>query len=762
MKVGSGPATAAAAVLLAAAVTSSASAAPTDSPSGPLVVETLSSRPDQVTGEDTFVRVRRAGGRPVGAVRLTLNGHDVTDSLRPSDGGLVGLVTGLRTHANTLVAKDRHRQTRLRIEDHPVTGPVTSGAHEYPFLCRTERNGLGQPLVDNQNRQGMRVFATDAGGRKTPKIIGWSRDCSAKTTVDYLYRSEQGKFLPLPPGDSRPSDMAQTKLADGRFVDFVVRRERGTINRFIYSIAMLAPRGRDNDDSYWNKKLVYSFGGGVGIGHDQGFLGMEHLPDKALGLGYAAIYSTGTSTQTHYNLLLGAETALMVKEHFIERHGPPLQTVGMGGSGGAVQQYVYGQNDGDRVIDAAIAYSSFPDMVTQTIHVGDCELLERYLDSGSGAWLRKWKDRSRLEGFAASDTEANTSTGKPGSSTCVNAWRGAIPLTMNPRWAPDTERGFGEGDPEWRITDPPGARSAVHWTYWDDLAGIFGLDSTGYARSTWGNQGVQYGLLALRDRQITPAQFLDLNAKVGTWKPASHMVQEGCPFVPAACADAGEKDPWSARNMNLSPDGGRTPAPRRDADPAAVRAAFGSGLVFRGAIDIPVIDWRNYLDARLDQHDALQSFVARERMLDHDGDASNQVIWFSEGPDLTEAALHATDVWLAARRAHPGSSAAQTRPAFVTDRCEALQPTKSQAGPRVWDGVLDSRAPGACTRMFPPHSTSRIAAGGPLRGDVFTCRLEPVSRAISHGVYGSWRPSAAERGRLKRIFPKGVCDYGNM
>ncbi len=34
----------------------------------------------------------------------------------------------------------------------------------------------------------------------------------------------------------------------------------------------------------------------------------------------------------------------MVKEHFVEDHGVPLYTVGVGGSGGAIQQYVYAQN----------------------------------------------------------------------------------------------------------------------------------------------------------------------------------------------------------------------------------------------------------------------------------------------------------------------------------------------------------------------------------------------------------------------------------
>ncbi|WP_281286944.1 hypothetical protein [Nonomuraea turkmeniaca] len=34
-----------------------------------------------------------------------------------------------------------------------------------------------------------------------------------------------------------------------------------------------------------------------------------------------------------------------------------------------------------------------------------------------------------------------------------------------------------------------------------------------------------------------------------------------------------------------------------------------------------------------------------------------------------------------------------------------------------------------------------------------------AERAIGKGLYGSWRPSADERARLKQIFPTGVCDY---
>ena len=77
----------------------------------------------------------------------------------------------------------------------------------------------------------------------------------------------------------------------------------------------------------------------------------------------------------------------------------------------------------------------------------------------------------------------------------------------------------------------------------------------------------------------------------------------------------------------------------------------------------------------------------------------------------------------------------------------------------MWAGILDHRAPGPCTTAYPLHSTSRIVAGGPLRGGVYKCALQPVWLAIVRGLYGGWRPSAAERARLEQIFPTGVCDY---
>jgi hypothetical protein len=587
-------------------------------------------------------------------------------------------------------------------------------------------------VVDNQAGEGFRVLNPDG------TTAGFSRDCSARTTVDWLYRSTAGGALrPLPAGPL-PADVATTTTIDGGTVPFIVRRERGTINRFIYSLAMLAdPAAAETDTARWNRRLLYFFDGGVAIGRNQGTPGGSALTPEILGAGYAIAHSSGTRASVHYNMQLGGETALMTKERFVERYGVPRYTVGLGGSGGAIQQYLYGQNH-PGLLDAAIPEFSYPDMVTQTIHVGDCELLERYMDVTDAAnpkW-RVWENREWLEGLNSSATFPNPFTGAPGNTECINGWRGLTPLALNPL--------FGTAGAGTERMDPA-VMAKVHWTHWEDVKNIYGVGADGYARQTWDNVGVQYGLKALTDGNITPAEFLNLNATVGSWKDPGEMVQEGRPFLPV-----GTLDPWSLRNQRVSPDGGVTPAQRREGSIAAMNAAYEKGLYFHGDIDIPVIDWRPYREEILDMHNSHQSFASRQRMRDWDGKASNQVIWFSEiGDDRTLEALQVMDQWMLTGR----------RPDAATDRCFTATGTEIARGSHVWDGILDHRAPGACTAHFPLHSTSRIVAGGPLRGGVYKCALQPVSKAIGRGLYGSWKPSAAERARLEQIFPTGVCDY---
>jgi hypothetical protein len=664
-------------------------------------------------------------------VKVTRNGVDVTASLTadPAAHTLTGVVDGLREGWNVLIAYGPSAFPAVKILRDHGTGPIFSGPRQYPFLCRTESADLGQPVVDNQEGQGFRVL--DAAGA----VAGWSRDCAAAAPVtDRLYRATNGSFKAMPADGTRPTDMTTTTTLDGRTLDYVIKRERGVNNRFIYSIAML------DDETAWNKRVIYRFDGGVAIGRDQGRLPGGALYHEGLSLGYAILYSTGNRTNTHYNLTLGGETALMLKEHFIEEHGVPMYTVGVGGSGGGLQQYVYGQNYGARIIDAAIPQYSYSDMVTQTIHVGDCELLEYYMDVTDRAnpkW-QNWDNRTALIGMNGSATVPNPYLGnRPGSDECVRGWRGLTPLTLNPLWT--------QLDPLWARMDPPGVAATVHWTHAEDLKTIYGVGPDGYARNGYDNVGVQYGLKALTSGQLTPAEFLDLNEKVGTWKPASQMVQEGCPFTPTVCADPAQFDPWSARNMRP----GRTTGDR-----IAIKGAYESGHVFVGKIDIPIIDWRHYLEDQLDMHNTHQSFATRQRMLNYDGNASNQVIWFTDARpavafDQTPQALTVIDEWMRTGR----------KPAAAVDKCFTTAGAEIASGPNVWDGILNNRPAGTCTSTFPIYGTSRTQAGGPIEGSIYVCALQSVSAAIAKGLYGSWTPTAEEKLKLEQIFPTGVCDY---
>jgi hypothetical protein len=762
-------------------------------------IEILSSAPDQVSGGDALVRVDFPGQAIKPNTVLLLNGQDVTAALAPAGDGLVGVVTGFALGDNLLQLKATPTaasiKASLMVRNYPLQGPIFSGPQQQPFVCTTARAGLGQPLVDNQDMIGIPVAQEDANGNypsdsrgyptAAATIVGWSKDCTGKRRFDYRYRTTGGSFQPYDPSQPLPADIAMTTTLDGQTVPYIVRWERGTINRFIYSVAMLVPPGESDplqpDDSLWNGRLVVSLQGGVAIGHTQGTTSTSAmLPDDVLKLGYAVLNSSGLRTNTHYNLQLGGETALMLKEHFIEDHGVPLYTVGVGGSGGAIQQYVYAENH-PGLLDAAIPQYSYSDMVTQTIHVGDCELLEHYFDV-TDRFNPKWQDvlnRRAVEGLNASPmpvmspgeaTQWNglyslytffglnrpmpipaAPTTPPPMTECRRAWFGLTPLVLNYT--------FTDVDDLDKLAQ---GAAGVEWTHWGDLVNIYGTDASGFARVPWDNVGVQYGLQALRDGVITPAEFLDLNAQVGSWKETSDMVPEGFPFASANPADF---DPWSSRNMNLSPDGGITPAPRRSGDLDAIAAAYDTGMRFDGHIDIPVIDWRHYLEHQLDMHHSHQSFATRRRLQLARGNADNQVIWFTDarplGPvfDQTPEAFEVIDEWMLNLLAHPELGVAGNKPPRAVDRCFDTLGNEIAAGDHVWDGILDANPPGACTQHFPIHQSSRIVAGGPIEGGIFKCGLKPVAAAIADGDYGAWVPSAAEQARLEQIFPEGVCDW---
>jgi hypothetical protein len=742
----------------------------------------LSSPAEFVSGGDARIEVRAAPGLH-GKLELYLNGSRVDVALQARDSHhLEGVVEGLQLGQNTLavfVKGQSHRDT-LDLTNYPVTGPMFSGPQQTPFVCTTIQGAVGrQPLVDTPTPPGYRV--TDSGGN----VIGYSRDCSIETFVTYLYRSTaNNNWNPMPADGSRPADMRTLTLPDGRTVDFVVRREIGSINRFLYSIAMLADPNEDPDEldlSRWNGRLLYWFQGGVAIGHSQGTVHGGSLNPDILGLGYAIVHSSGNNTGTHYNLQVAGETAMMTKERFVVRYGVPTYTVGLGGSGGAIQQYILDQNQ-PGILDALLPVQSYPDMVTQTIHVGDCELLEYYMDATDRAnpkW-RTTKNRSWLVGFNAEENPPggpNTRVNDPlfplkmalgyssavGTTECVPAWRGLTPLALNPLF------GQAPNQLNWvPLTDI----ANIRWTHWDDLRNIYGVEPDGEPRVPWDNVGVQYGLKSLKAGKITPAEFLHLNWHVGGWKHPRDMIQETFPFFGTGAAEVqkaltipGYFDPWSSKNMLENPSPSTQPAPRTVGDLVAARNIYEGGMVFMGDLHRPTIDHRQYMERELDMHNVHQSFAIRKRMMDATGGSDSLVIWFTDTvpgtPKASQSmdAIAVMDEWMANIRANPKKSVRENRPARAVDSCFDVQGQLIYAGEDAWDGILDDKPAGPCTEAFPLYTTSRIVAGAPLEGSIWKCALKSVDQAVAGGTYAPWVPTASELATLKQIFPEGVCDY---
>ena len=682
----------------------------------------------------------------------------------------------------------------------------TDGSPQAPFLCTTEFSDLGQPIVDNQDRRGTPVYPLKADGQpdRNQDPLGWSARCQAEEQITYRYRSTDGSFKALPAdATALPADIVhldvgamvgtdRMELDGATQIPYLLRVQRGTLpeTRFLYSMAMLVPfdevsagPGAPLTQNHWNGRLLFSFGGGVGIGHSQGFLhSRDSTVHEAMRLGHAVLYSSGTRTSTHYNLMLGGRTALELKARFTDQHGEPTYTVGIGGSGGGIQQYVYAQNH-PGLLDAAIPQYSYPDMTTQTINIGDCELLEHYmdvLDADNPRW-DNWDNRkilqgqNTIEGFRSS---WQARTGDTGSSECIEGWRGATPLALNPNFGlaegmidaispyegelvtkvvtgqpvyPDDFPDLGrllrshEDDKQW-----------VEWTHWADVAEVYGTDpDTGFGRVPWDNVGVQYGLRAVADGTITPEEFLKLNAQIGSWKESEDAVAESCGMVRAMVGDddtlillagvvglcAGDDlDQYSARQMNFSTDPD-APAPRRSADVAAITAAFRSGLVFDGHMprEIPIIDARHYLEHELDMHNVHQSFVVRERIRRAQGHTDNHLVWFLDArpsddaeatSELHDAGFRLVEEWVSAMLANPSLSASQAKPAGAVDRCWNTDGSEIAQGDDVWSGAdeLVISGAGAWTGSAPTEID-----GVPVGACSAAFPLHSTSRVIAGG-----------------------------
>jgi len=591
---------------------------------GQIEMTTVSTRPSLVAGDRVRVEVRGLSTDDV--LRVARDGQDITAAFAPVPGrpsARQGAIGGLHPGPNTVVATASGgsgvRTTSLVVVDHPIAGPVISGAHQEPFICETAASGMSPP--------------TDADC-SAPTQFHWY----ARSAVDGRFRQLSDPYAPYPTGTA-------TTTAGGHTAPFVVRVESAVINRSITHIAVLDDPHAGGPQSpfaprEWNARLLYVFGESCGTGHHQGVVhetdvlgdpnalnenyalaALADLPGR-LGQGYMVALSSLTTLGVHCNPLLTGETLTMVKQHIIDDYGAITHTIGAGGSGGAIQQYTTA-NSYPGLIDAATPIVSFPDTTTTGMAVMDCYLLDRVFASDTMRWN------------AVKETAV---TGMASPRVCQD-WDSEFFPVLIPSNCPS-------GIPPAQVYDarrnPHGVRCDVQ----DGQRVIWGIDPvTGFANRALDNVGVQYGLLALRQGVISADDFIELNRGAG------------------------------GLDIDANPISTRTAMPGIDA-----QIAFASGAATgRGALDeIPIIDQSAPaidFTPDLDIHDQVRPFQIRARLDATFGSHANQAIW-SGGP-LPQFAIDVAEEWLehldAYSASHPGASRAeavvQSRPADAADQC---------------------------------------------------------------------------------------------
>jgi uncharacterized tannase-like protein DUF6351 len=665
---------------------------------GRLQLDTISARPEFVSGGDVLVRVAVPSAVPMDEAKVTLNGADVTTMLRRDEARhqLVGLVTGLQAGRNALLVAARGTSgARLTVVNHPIAGPVFSGPHEQPFLCETEafklQSGetLGKPL---------------------------DRDCSIERRVDFYYRSTSGGALKPVPGMARlkpdvpaagqlPSDVAQVTTSTGATVPYVVRIETGTINRAVYQIAML------DGPTSWNQRLIYTHGGGcTGGWYRQGANTGGVVDDVMLRQGYAVASSSLNVFGNNCNDLLASETLMMVKERFVEAHGTPRFTIGWGCSGGSYQQLQTADNY-PGLLDGIIPCRTFPDVGFSTIMtITDARLLNRYFRAGPAVAFSDEQKRA-IAGFHQLIT-----------MVAVDDDAGRIQVSeFCPEVLPKEQRYDAAANPR-------GARCAV----FDHAVNAYGRDpKTGFARRPLDNVGVQYGLRALNAGTITKEQFLDLNEHIGGFDNDGNVVRTRSVADPAAVRAA-----YRTGRLTYT----------------------GAGLAGTPIIDYRnYLDDAEKGDIHLRFH----SFSLRDRLTKVNGHADNHVILIEDNryrgnssSPLYQDALKQMDRWLTALTDDASNDPLivkirRAKPADLVDACW----TRDAAPQRIAEKQTRD-ASSRCQQLYPSASFPREVAGGPVANDIAKCQLKPVDGADYSVTFTS-----DETARLRRIFPSGVCDW---
>lgn len=750
---------------------------------GPVTIRTVSNRADLVSDGDALVEITAPPGISRDGMNVALNGADVSAAfVEQGRGRFLGLVTGLAAGANTLTTTAKANGAlgaRLTITNASRGGPVFSGPQLAPYYCATPTAQAAAGSTPATNESGLSGMP-DAGCNIATEYKVYYRTTTAAQSAanpsgcstglpdpSAASNGVTGVITPATPpanpcwktyvAGSSPADMATARTSDGLSVPFVVRVERGTMNRGIYDIVVLFDPAKAwtplSPQTTWNRKIYYSFGSSTGQPRRQSRTTVNWTTLEAqLAAGYLVAQNSMTDSSRNSNRVLMTETTMMMKEHIIDRYGPAIYTLGTGCSGGSINSNM-NLSIMPGVLDGVVTTCTYPDSETTSLEVSDCTLLvEAYqrpemLNAWSGLLQSDINARKAAINGHQDQTGCQAwfnlfgSNGKAGvykQRTVTDHLTGAITQAATPTNNCEL--------PNVAVYDPmdPATANFPRCNAWAWGESIWGRAGGGtQARDTRDNVGVQYGLGALLAGAITAEEFVVLNEIIG------------------------------------GTDRDSTPRAQRSvADQEALAIAYRSGIVASGAnlAKAAILDLRGWDDSLANLppdtiappsafspvfgiHHQWFSFAIRDRIARDAGTSDSQAMWrFARGgmvPSATLAAqaTSAMDAWLTALVTDPSNRPIErkvraARPDSTRDFCY-LSGDASQSF-KVFDPATCDADP-----YLRPAASPRQVAGGPRSEDILKCQRKPLSPAGYPGVLfttGQWT-------RLEAVFASGVCDW---
>lgn len=754
-----------------------------DNAQNPVEIRTLSTRADLVSGGDALVEIVPPAGADATGLNVQVSGRDVTTAFaRRADGRITGLVTGLVNGENLLVAQvSNARAAQLTITNAARGAALVSGARVTPFFCATPTpvvvngntpataaSGLaGTPdancTIAAETKLYYRTTSAPLSATNPTGCTGglpdpvWSIGATATTVPAQPAAPANGCFKPYTAGVT-PADLATATTDNGSTVPFIVRVERGTLNRGIYDIAVLThpaqPWTAVAPQSTWNGKVWYAFGSSTGQPRRQiRPQGSWTSAEAQLQRGY--IYATNSMSDSarNSNRVLMSETTMMMKELIGDTYGPIKFTIGAGCSGGSINSNMNASiNPG--ILDGVVTTCTYPDSETTGLEVGDCVLLvEAYQKPGV---LGLWTGLTQAE----IDAKKSAINGHPDQTAC-HAWNNAFGsnakaglyqqrVVSNNLTGAITQSSNVVNNcelPNSAVYDPANPAATANLprcnaTAWGEP--IFGrVPADTVPVDPRDNVGVQYGLRALLNQSITAEEFVTLNEVIGGLD----------------------------RDSTLR-------AQRTTADVEALNIAYRAGIVASGKqlAKTAIIDLRGWDDSNLPAnvppgatpgsipiHHQWYSWAIRDRITTAVGDAQNQALWrfarsgLQPTPALALAGFLSMDQWLTNLTADTSAAAIEQKvrtarplsgPHDTRDFC--LLPEDAAQTNKVFDmAVCDAN------RFLKPSLSPRQVAGGPRAEDVLKCQLKPLATSDYSGVTFTGN----QLGRLQTVFQGGVCDW---